>query len=140
MATTIEGTIEKRLELSASPERVWKAITDPAEIARWFGDSAELDLRPGGDGVFGWDKHGDFAVRIEVFEPPRRLSWRWAREPGTAIDDGVSTLVEWMLTPRADGGTTLELRESGFQEQKHLEGNTTGWDAELGELETLLAA
>jgi uncharacterized protein YndB with AHSA1/START domain len=132
-------TIERRLEFAAPPERVWRAITDPDEIAHWFGDRAELDLRPGGAGAFSWDNHGDFAVRVELVEPPYRLSWRWAQKPGTAIEEGVSTLVEWVLMRRADGGTILELRESGFVEQGHYEGNTTGWTAELGELEALLA-
>lgn len=132
-------TIEKRLEFDASPERVWKAISDPAEIAQWFGDRAELDLRPGGDGRFTWEKHGSFAVRVEVVEPPKKLSWRWARNPGVAIDDGESTLVEWMLTQRPDGGTVLELRESGFAEEKHFEDNTAGWDSELAELSESLA-
>jgi len=130
--------IEKRLEFAASPERVWKAISDPTEIAQWFGDRAELDLRPGGEGCFIWDKHGHFAVRVEVVEPPHRLSWRWARKPNVAIDEGESTLVEWVLRERPGGGTVLELRESGFTEDKHLEDNTSGWDSELSELSELL--
>lgn len=131
-------TIERRLESVAPPERVWQALADPNEIVQWFGDRAELDLRPGGPGSFSWDGHGDFAARVEVVEPPYRLSWRWAQKPGTAIEEGVSTLVEWVLTRRADGGTILELTESGFVEEEHYQGNTTGWAAELGELKALL--
>jgi uncharacterized protein YndB with AHSA1/START domain len=130
--------IEKRLEFDASPERVWQAIADPAEIAQWFGDGAELDLRPGGDGRFIWEKHGSFAVRVVLVEPPRRLSWRWARNPDIAIDEGQSTLVEWVLSERPGGGTVLELRESGFAEDGHVEENTAGWDSELSELADLL--
>ncbi len=132
--------IEKRLEFTASPERVWKAITDPAEIAQWFGDGAKLDLRPGGTGVFSWENHGDFAVRVEQAEPPHRLAWRWAQKPGVAIDEGVSTLVEWVLTRREDGGTILDLRESGFVEDEHCAQNTGGWEAELAELQGLLSS
>ncbi|MCV0403196.1 MAG: SRPBCC domain-containing protein [Chloroflexi bacterium] len=36
-ATTTElPAIERTLELDASPERVWRAISDPDELARWF--------------------------------------------------------------------------------------------------------
>ncbi len=126
--------ITRRLEFDNSPERVWKAITDPEEIAAWFGDTAKLDLKPGGDGEFGWKNHGKFAVRVEVVEPPTRLAWRWAKDTGVAIENGPSTLVEWTLTRRQDGGTILDLRESGFEEDEHFESNTGGWKAELGEL------
>jgi len=131
-------TIERMLEFEAPVERVWKAIADPSEIAQWFGDGAELDLRPGGDGTFSWDKHGRFAVRVELVEPPNRISWRWAKDPDVPVDDGPSTLVEWVLSERPGGGTILELRESGFAEDKHFEDNSGGWTAELAELEVML--
>jgi len=127
-------SIEKKLELDASPERVWRAITEPAELAAWFGDFAELDLRPGGSGWFGWKKHGRFAVRVEVVEPPHRLAWRWSHEPDIPLGEGPSTLVEWRLTARPGGGTLLELRETGFETRQHWQENTQGWKSELGEL------
>lgn len=127
-------SIDRRLELDSPPERVWRAITDPAELASWFGDSAELDLQPGGSGWFGWESHGRFAVRVERVEPPRELAWRWSKVPDQPLDQGPSTLVEWRLSPRPGGGTVLELRESGFETRQHREENTRGWKAELGEL------
>jgi uncharacterized protein YndB with AHSA1/START domain len=126
--------IERTVEFDAPPARVWRAITDPFEIASWFGDSAELDLRPGGSGRFGWEKHGNFAVRVEVVDPPVKLAWRWAKDCDVDVDEGVSTSVEWVLKERADGGTVLELTESGFETDDHLEENSGGWKAELAEL------
>lgn len=130
--------IERRLELDAPPERVWNALTDPGELARWFGDSAELDLRPGGEGFFGWESHGRFAVRVEVVEPTKRLAWRWTHKRDAPFDASRSTLVEWTLTARPGGGTVLELKESGFTDPKHREENVGGWKTELGELVELL--
>ncbi len=46
--------------------------------------------------------------------------------------------MEWRLTARDDGGTTLLLRESGFLTDLHREQNTEGWTAELAELMELL--
>src|SRR5205085_289579 len=37
---------ERRLE--HPPERVWRAITEPEELAHWFPAQVEIDLRPGG--------------------------------------------------------------------------------------------
>jgi len=127
--------IEKTLELEASPERVWRAMTDAAELARWFpDDGAQLEAFPGGCGWLSWEAHGRFALEVVVFEPPRRLAWRWSHQPDRPVGDGPSTLVEWTLTPREGGGTLLELRESGFLTEKHRQENTGGWEHELGEL------
>lgn len=133
-APTIDAVIERRLTFTAPPERVWRALTDPEEIAAWFGDSAELDLRPGGDGWFGWEEHGRFAVRVEEVDEPRKLVWRWSRKRDTPIDDAPSTRVEWRLSPGAGGGTVLELTESGFQREKDRQDNVGGWKHELAEL------
>jgi uncharacterized protein YndB with AHSA1/START domain len=63
METMTERVIEKTLEFSVSRERVWQAITDPRELAQWFGHAAEIDLRPGGDGALTWDEHGRSASK-----------------------------------------------------------------------------
>ena len=44
------------------------------------------------------------------------------------------TTVEFELTERAGGGTTLLVRESGFLDEKHRAGNTEGWGEETAEL------
>jgi uncharacterized protein YndB with AHSA1/START domain len=131
--------IERTLELPAPVERVWRAITDPVELARWFPQRATWDLRPGGTGTFTWEGDGDFPILIEAVDPPRHLAWRWGREAGSdPATDSSATLVEWWLERRADGGTTLRLRESGFQVPEHRAGNEEGWTEELAELAGLL--
>ena len=59
---------------------------------------------------------------------------------GGAFDDAQTTRVEWELTEREDGGTTLYLRESGFLTDSSRQENDGGWDQELGELVELLAS
>lgn len=130
--------IERILELDANLEDVWRALTDPTEVSGWFGDSAQFVPAAGSDGWFGWEEHGRFSMRVEEFDPPRRFAWRWSREPDTPIDDGASTLVEWTLIPRDDGGTTLKLRESGFERPEDREMNSGGWTEELEHLRSFL--
>ena len=139
MGTTTEPVVEKTVHFPASRERVWMAITDPAELAMWFGDEAELDLRVGGDAAMTWENHGRYEMRVEEVDAPRRLVWSWVGEGGVAFDDAQTTRVEWELTTREDGGTTLYLRESGFLTDLHHQQNDGGWDEELGELVQLLA-
>jgi uncharacterized protein YndB with AHSA1/START domain len=131
--------IERTLELAAPPERVWRAITDPDELARWFPQSAQWELRPGGTGVFSWEGYGDFPIRVEAVDSPRYLAWRWGLEVEIDPDASESaTLVEWWLELRDGGGTMLRLRESGFRHETHRAENETGWSEELDELVAML--
>ncbi len=134
----MSGVITRTLEFSCDIERVWKALTDPGELAKWFPDRAEFDPSPGSLGWLEWDSHGRFPLRVEAAEPPFRISWSWSHNPGNDFDTERSTLVEWTLSEREDGGTRLELRESGFRTEADYEENQRGWTAELGELVELL--
>jgi uncharacterized protein YndB with AHSA1/START domain len=128
-------TIVRELVLRASPERVFAAWTEPAELARWFGTRAEVDLRVGGRWRFVWatgegtEAHGTGVYR--VIDPPRRLVYTWE-------DNGAGpTVVTVELTPE-DDGTRLRVTESGFGEgddwDRHYQDNSDGWTAELEEL------
>jgi uncharacterized protein YndB with AHSA1/START domain len=127
MTTALEAAIEREVELRASPDRVWRALTDPRELAAWFGCTAEFDLRPSGSGHLEWPEHGRFAMRVEAVEAERRFAFRWARDRDVSLDDGISTLVEFTLEPRPDGGTVLRVRETGFVRPEDRSDNVEGW-------------
>jgi uncharacterized protein YndB with AHSA1/START domain len=141
-STTVPDTIEREMVLAHPVERVWRAITDPTELASWFGDSARLDLRPGGDGMFTWSDDMSAAV-VEVVEPPRRFAFWWTAGIGDTVTPENRTLVDFTLDA-VDGGTRLRLVESGFAalangaEQR--DGNVEGWTIELGDLAAHLDA
>lgn len=136
--------VRKSLVLKAAPERVWKAITDPTELASWFPDeSADFQPEGGYDGFFVWARKerasgdcggGSFAVRVEKAEPPHTLVWSWAHDADTPFENTKSTRVAWKLSATEDGGTLLELHETGFENLQDRSSNDGGWDHELGEL------
>jgi uncharacterized protein YndB with AHSA1/START domain len=135
--------IERETVIAAPVERVWALLTEAEHVGRWFcDDGAEIDLKPGGEMVMRWAEHGVGRARIVDLDPPRRLSYRWAaiREHwGEEPDDGNSTLVEFTLAQEGDG-TRLRVVESGFealagsdeQRREAHEGNTEGWEVQLG--------
>jgi uncharacterized protein YndB with AHSA1/START domain len=130
----MNDVIERDLRIDAPVERVWQVITDPAYVAKWFGDTAEIELRPGGPMMLGWSEHGKFNAVVERVDPPREFAFRWNRDPAVPFGGGaVSTLVEFSLSPE-DGGTRLRLVESGFADDQHRKDHEGGWDAELAEL------
>lgn len=133
-----ERVIERTVHFDAPIDRVWRAISREDELSKWFGDDTRLVLEAGADGAMIWEQHGSFALRVEEVDPPRRLVWSWVHEAGVPFDDAPSTRVEWTLTSREGGGTTLSLRESGFRTDLHFRQNSEGWVEELGHLEALL--
>jgi uncharacterized protein YndB with AHSA1/START domain len=136
---TTELTIRRTLELRAPIERVWRALTEAAELARWLPQATDLGPGAGSEGWFDWGELGRYAVRVESVDPPTHVVWRWAREADTPIDAAAqSTTVEWTLTSMGVGLTRLELYEWGFVDPAHHRGNSDGWDEELAELKGLI--
>ena len=42
--------IRRQVVMPVTPERLWEALTDPDQLAGWFGARVEWDLRTGGAG------------------------------------------------------------------------------------------
>lgn len=134
--------IEREIFISAPQNAVWAVLTEPGHVARWFGDSAEVDLQPGGKMVFGWTEYGNHHAVVERVEPPSFFSYRWGHGAEVMPTAGNSTLVEFTLTP-AESGTTLRVVETGFagldgsdqERATAVRENTEGWASELAELQ-----
>jgi uncharacterized protein YndB with AHSA1/START domain len=131
--------IERTLELSHPPERVWAALTTAEGLGTWFGQRAEIDLRVGGRATLTWDSGDTATLTIERLEPPRVFGYTWPVQ-GLPDGDPRRTYVEFTLE-RAGSGTTLTMVESGFaqlpdtgEHKVAYSGNTEGWTNELGEL------
>jgi uncharacterized protein YndB with AHSA1/START domain len=137
-----ELTITRTVHIGAHRSAVWAAITQPELISEWFGDRAELDLRPGGVGSLGWDAHGTVRLVVEEVDEPNAFAFRWARDFDVDPTPGASTLVRFTLSDR-DGGTELTVVESGWEDvigniEQGMADNTVGWHSELDELVAFL--
>jgi uncharacterized protein YndB with AHSA1/START domain len=71
----IGGGVEVTREIvfPVPPDEVWEALTEPEQLEEWFANDVELDLRPGGDGVFRWDDGEERRATVVVAEPGERL-------------------------------------------------------------------
>ncbi len=139
---------EHVLDIDARPEDVWKAITTPEELVRWFPMEAEVRPGKGGEIVCKW---GELAGRCRILEwdPPRHLKTGWmeAPEPGggahgtPAGSPAPPVCVDWFLEGRG-GGTRLRVVHSGFgrgaQWDKEFDGTNRGWTFELQALKHYL--
>ena len=112
--------IEKTIELNAPVERVWRALTDPAEFGAWFGVNVETPFTPGeparGHITNPGYEHLVWEVRIRSMERPRLFSFTWhpyAVDPEVDYSGETPTLVEFRLEPKPSG-TRLQVTETGF--------------------------
>jgi uncharacterized protein YndB with AHSA1/START domain len=81
-------------------DAVWRAITEPAELAAWFPDSVEYEARVGGKMHFEFPPGVDYPPmdgEVLAYDPPRRFHFTWGPdelhfdlEP---LDDGASCLL-----------------------------------------------
>jgi uncharacterized protein YndB with AHSA1/START domain len=134
--TTERLTIDRTIEIEASPETVWELLTDPVKARRWWGIDATFDTRPGGEFRLhvgsGSIARGEY---VEV-EPPSRLVFTFGWEQGgdtSGRTPAGSTTVEITLVP-TDTGTTLTLVHSGIATGETAENHATGWDHYLSRL------
>ena len=136
--------VTRSVHIQASPERVWAALTQEDLLIQWFGQKASLpDLRVGGEGVIGFDGHGEVPLRIDVYDRPSVFAFTWGRPNEGPLRDDNCTQVRFTLV--ADGESTiLSVVESGFDNFSDpigsMEGNRGGWTAELDELVAFVEA
>jgi uncharacterized protein YndB with AHSA1/START domain len=133
------------IEIAISPEAVWQALTDPAEITRWFASHADIVPGAGGKWMVSWDGNWPWNAGIEIWEPHRhlRLVDRAARpfdargESALTSVDAMPIAIDWYLDGNG-GSTTLRLVHSGFGRggawDDEYEGVSLGWLLELNGL------
>ncbi len=129
-----------RRELAAPPERVFAALTTPAQIARWIGprgvaaSNVAVDLRVGGEFSFDLD-FGEAVItmrgRYEAVDPPSRLVHTWG--VAGAGDDSRVTIE----LAAAGAGTELRLTHAGLQPDEFAQ-NRAGWDEFFDQLDEYL--
>jgi uncharacterized protein YndB with AHSA1/START domain len=125
-------------DLHHGPEKVWRALVDPALLAEWLLPVVAGELGPGSAFTFktqpypGWD--GTVNCRVLEIEAQRKLSYTWV------VGDMLNTVVTFTLTPTASG-TRLSLVQSGFKpdQKQNLGGARYGWKMMGGKLVDLLA-
>lgn len=131
----LPDSIERDILIQAPLDAVWRIVTEPDQIAQWFSDKAEVDLRPGGSGSLTFERQGVTApFVVEAVEPPHRFAWRWSHPEGSVPREGNSTLVEFLLSAEGDG-TRLRIVESGIgalertdaEKREFLEDHGGGW-------------
>ncbi|MGK5554724.1 SRPBCC family protein [Actinomadura kijaniata] len=140
-------TIRVDTFLPYPPARVWRALTDPELLARWFlpcdfrlevGHRFTLATEPRPNVRFAGVSH----CEVLEFEVERMLRFSW-HDPGE--DNGLDSTVTWRLEPEGTG-TRLFLEHDGFDPDnpyqamsRRIMGGPNGWNGVLARLAGALA-
>lgn len=145
MTDATNDRIEKKITLSASRARVWRALSDSAEFGQWFRVRLEGAFHTGttivGQITYPGYEHLKMEMQIVELVPERYFSYRWrpnAIDPKKDYSAEPMTLVEFTLEDAPDAqGTVLTIVESGFsripseRRAEAFRNNSSGWSAQL---------
>lgn len=128
----VHDEINFSIWIAASPQAVFSALTDVAELRKWermSGEDAVIENHTGGRYSFGWETEeegGDGPGRIEEYVEGSRLVYSWFGEsPST---------VSWKMAGEGEGGTRLDFRHA-----KMPLGSYAVWEYKLGWSASLFA-
>ena len=129
---------ETHIDIKATPEEVWQALTDPTKTqAYYYGTEILSDWLPGSR----WTSESGDELYLEgeliEVDPPRRIvqTFHVAIEEPAASD--VPSRVTWELAPLDDGETRVRVVHEGMG-QATLDYTEGGWEHILGGLKELL--
>ncbi len=132
------NTVAKTVSMAAPIEVVWGYLSEADKMREWMlavdkspapGQRFTLSGEPQGD----WD--GRINCRVIEMDAPTRMVFTWNHNM-----IGCDTLVEITLAENSEGGTTLNLVHSGFEQvdgdmAAAIASHNDGWDMHLGSLQ-----
>jgi uncharacterized protein YndB with AHSA1/START domain len=127
---TVDGRSVLRLErrLAHPPQKVWRALTEPAHLTQWFPSDMEMDLTIGGKISFIF-RHGEGpnldGVIIEL-DPPRVFAYTWH-----------DSQLRWEVLP--EGAGCLLILTQTFDDRPSAASFAAGWTICLDAMDTTLS-
>lgn len=114
--------VETEIEIEATPDEVWHALTNAEELKRWFPLDARVKPGPGGSVWLSWGEGSDWESPIDLWQPAKRLrTLETMPQPDGAAP--LKVAVDYILAEAHGGKTVLRIVHSGFAD--------TTWDDEL---------
>jgi uncharacterized protein YndB with AHSA1/START domain len=131
MGAKIARAYEKKIEVAAPADAVWKAITDGEELSRWFCLEATCQPEVGGEQHIDWGGGAKATNKIVICQPNAHLRTEAVKPERSRPASGEPYAIDWYL--ETEGGTTLvRMVASGFGEgadwDHEYDGTYQGWD------------
>jgi uncharacterized protein YndB with AHSA1/START domain len=125
-------------EISASPEQVWGALTDPAAISRFmFGSQVDTDWRLGSTITWTGEYDGrpfqDKGEILEIDEPSRLRMTHYSPMSGRPDEPESYHQLDYRLES-TDAGTRLTLDQDGNSSQEQADQFAANWQMMLDQV------
>ena len=121
-----DRALDLTIDIDATLEEVWRALTTGEGIARWFAPYAAVTPGVGGSLSIGWDPAEMWDTPITVWEPLRHM--QTASEMPTKEGGIVRLAVDYFLEAH-EGRVRVRLVHSGFDQSESWDGYIDGLDA-----------
>jgi uncharacterized protein YndB with AHSA1/START domain len=131
----IGNTARASVDVDASPEEVWDALTDPAKIADWMsGSKVETDWRVGSPITWQGEYDGrayEDKGEVLVFVEPTTLSVTHYSPMMGQPDEPESYHTLVYTLSENGGGTHVELTQDGCEDEEQAEQFSANWQQML---------
>jgi uncharacterized protein YndB with AHSA1/START domain len=121
-------SVDKSITVKATPEEVWRALTEAEELKRWFPLDARSSPGVGGKIWISWGGEVQGESEITIWEPNRHLQ---------LAEGPTKTAVDYYIEARG-GETVIRLVHSGFSDSEdwndEFETIDSGWRTFLFQL------
>lgn len=118
--------LDLTIDIDATLDEVWEALTTGDGIARWFGPYAQVTPGVGGSVGVGWDPNEMWESPITVWKPHQHL--QTVSEMPSKNGGVVRLAVDYYVEAR-DGKVRVRLVHSGFDDSETWDGYIDGLDA-----------
>ena len=124
-------TYEITVDLKATPEEVFRAVSEPEEIKKWFAPIVRSDKRVGGEFFVSWSDETGPSSTISSWDPPTHTGGYKDRSfaysnTGAEVETGTTRRisVDYYIEALGGGITRLRIVGSGY-------GDEAPWDGEI---------
>src|SRR5437762_12920351 len=146
MKTAEKTSLQIKRFIKTSPDRVYAAWTDPAQLKEWWGPESVItrsltaDMRVGGK--YRWDLTTPEGEEMSAFGeyrdlvPGKKIVFTWKWDDDEAWENQTSVVTIELFDRR--GGTELRLRHEQLPSEESRYRHSEGWNSLLNRLEQFL--
>ena len=133
-----EHVAHAETEISAAPQQVWDALTDPDAISQFmFGAKVDTDWEEGSaitwSGEYDGKPYQDKGEILEVDQPSRLRMTHYSPMSGQPDEPESYHRLDYRLAP-SDAGTTLTLDQDGNDSAEQAEQFAANWQTMLDQV------
>ena len=134
------GILEKKVLIQASPQVIFRALTEARELTQWFCDRVTCDPKVGGElkaywrmGISGQAQRGRAVFTRLV--PDARVELRWVDDGGGEAPQDYEHMLTYTIQMKR-GTSEVEIKDEGppFADEESMQMLSQGWMSVLGDL------